>query len=65
MSSEKLPSTEGRTAFDLHALIPPSLSCGDESQCNAHPARTARRIVMLCLTVAVVAMTAMLLANLR
>lgn len=50
---------------DLHAFLPASLSCGDESACNAHPARTAHRIMILSMIVAAVFMAGMLLAQLR
>ena len=50
---------------DLHAVLPASLSCGDDRECSAHPARTARRIAILCVVVAGLLMTAMLLMNMR
>lgn len=48
---------------NLLAYLPASLTCGDESECNANPARTARRIVGLCAVVAVVLMGGMLVMN--
>ena len=50
---------------DLTGFLPASLSCGDDTECNAHPARTARRIAGLGVIVAVLLMTAMLFMNLR
>ena len=65
MDQRDLLDAARRTSSGLYAVLPASLSCGDESACNAHPGRTAGRIVVLCVGVAAILMAGMLLFNLH
>lgn len=65
MDRGKLSDKDESRLPGLYAVLPASLACGDDSACNAQPARTARRIVIFCVSAAVVLMAAMLMMNLR
>ena len=65
MAQRNPPDADEGGVPNLRVVLPASLACGDDRACNAHPARTAGRIVVLCVFAALALMACMLLINLR